>query len=391
MESKMKKHRVAVIGCGALAQGAHLPSCRKNGRIELVAVCDVNRETAELCKKEFGARRVETDWHKVVEAADIDLCILCTHTNLRGEFIIPALESGKAVYTEKPLAPSRKELLDIVMTSRRTGRPVCVGHNRRSSPAVLEFKRLLDKAKNAGRGFEATVDRMAGRSFLPEEGYTQLLIRVNDDSRSWKHWSIIDEEGMMHAEMVHFIDLSLWFNAPLHPVRIFAEGSPRGNFTILIRFSDGSLTTLQHTSVGHFDYPKELFEAATRNITIAMDQHIEVRQIGIEDEAVRKFFPYATDCEWVKKQGMDGYMREFETELRSSRKEGRPRRWINVIKGHYEHLDRFLDHLEGRGENPCDVESAATVNRIALKVLDSARLGLPVVVNPQDWNIPNLG
>ena len=146
----MKRHRVAVVGCGALARGAHPPNCRRNRRVELAAVCDIDPRAAEQCREEFGAALAETDWRRIVAVADIDGCVLCTHTSLRGEFIVPALESGKAVYAEKPLAPSRKEMLDIVLASRRTGRPVCVGHNRRSSPAVLEFKRLLDKLLDKG-------------------------------------------------------------------------------------------------------------------------------------------------------------------------------------------------------------------------------------------------
>ena len=63
-------------------------------------------------------------------------------------------------------------------------------------------------------------------------------------------------------------------------------------------------------------------------------------------------------------------------------------RWINVNKGHKAQLERFLDHLEGKGCNPCDVESAVAVNRVALKLLQSVRLGLPVAVGPEDWNIP---
>ncbi len=385
----MRKHRVAVVGCGALAQGAHLPSCKRNPRIELVATCDISRDAAESCRDQFGAARAETDWRRVVEAKDIDLCILCTHTNLRGEFILPALESGKAVYTEKPLAPSRKEMLDIVLASRRTSRPVCVGHNRRSSPAVLEFRRLVEKAKKGPRGTAAAVDRMGGRALIPEESCMQLLMRVNDDSRSWKGWVFFDEEGILHAEMVHFIDLALWL-ASSHPVRVFCEGSPRGNFTIIIRFADGSIATLAHTLVGNFNYPKELFEATVNNITVAMDQHIEVRQIGMDDEMVQKMFPYAQGCGWAASLGMSGYMREFDEERAKAAKEKRPMRWLNVNKGHYEHLDRFLDHLEGRGPNPCEVDGAVTVNRIALKILESARLGLPVAVNPEDWHIPDV-
>jgi len=368
-----------------------LQSCRDNPRIELVATCDIDRTAAEACRDEFGAQRAETDWKRIVEAPDIDACILCTHTNLRGAFIVPALEAGKAVYTEKPLAPSRKEMIDIVLASRRTGRPVCVGHNRRSGAAMQEYKRLVEKARQSTRGFPPAIDRMKGREYLPEEEYLQLLIRINDDSRSWKSWVFFDEEGLMHAEMVHFIDLALWLNAPLAPVRVHAEGSPRGNFAILIRFSDGSLTTMFHTMVGHFNYPKELFEVTLKNITLAMDQHIEIRQVGMINEPVQRFFPYAKGCEWAKQQGLNGYMREFAAEQERARKAGEEPRWLNVNKGHYEHLDRFLDHIEGKGENPCTVESAVAVNRVALKVLESARIGMPVPVLPEDWHLPRLG
>jgi predicted dehydrogenase len=252
---------------------------------------------------------------------------------------------------------------------------------------MLEFKRLLDKAKSGVPATRPTVDRSNGRERLPEEDQMQLLIRVNDDSRSWKNWIFYDEEGIMFAEMVHFIDLMLWFNHA-KPIRVFAEGSNRGNFTLVFRFGDGSITTMQHTMVGNFDYPKELFEATTRNITIAMDQHIEVRQCGLADEPLQQFFPYSSESNWATRLGMSGFMQELAVEQRHAAEVGIAARWLNVVKGHAEHLDRFLTHIEGKGDNPCDVESAVTVNRLALKCLQSCRLGLPVAVNPEDWHIP---
>lgn len=385
----MKKHRVAVVGCGALAQGAHLPSCQKNPRVELVATCDINREAAELCRNKFGAQRVETDWRRIVEAKDIDLCILCTHTNLRGQFIVPALESGKAVYTEKPLAPSRDDMIGIVKTARRTGRPVCVGHNRRSGPAVLEFKRLVEKAQASSGGTLPTVDRSSGgkRAPLPEQRPFQLLLRVNDDIRSWKSWAFWDAEGIIYAEMVHFVDLALWMNRG-KPVRVFAEGSPRGNFTQILRFDDSSITTLQHSMVGNFDYPKELFEASVHNITVALEHHVEIRQVGMKDEPMIRFFPFGAGCEWAKKRGMTGYFQEIEAEHKRARQARRAPRTLGVDKGHYRHLDRFFDHLEGKGPNPCDIDSAVAVNLVTLKLLESARLGLPLAINPEDWHLP---
>lgn len=383
----MKKCRVAVVGCGALARGAHLPSCRKNPGVELKIVCDIDRNAAEQCRNEFGAERVETDWHKVVEADDIDLCILCTHTNLRGAFIIPALESGKPVYTEKPLAPNRQEMVEIVRTVHRTGKSVCVGHNRRSSPAVLELKRLLDKVLAGAIPTTSAVDRSQNHKRLPEEEGMQMLIRVNDDVRSWKDWIFHDNEGIMFAEMVHFIDLALWFNTA-NPIRVFAEGSPRGNFGVIFRFADGSITTVQHTMVGHFNYPKELVEITAGNFTLAMDCHMEVRQFGLKDEPHLKTFPFTEDSSWAKKQGVTGYFEEMTAEERRAMDACEQPRWLNVNKGHAEHLNRFIDHIEGKGENPCPVEGAVAVNKIALKVLESARLGLPVAINPEDWHLP---
>src|SRR5690349_13168413 len=101
----MKKHRVAVVGCGALAREVHLPNCQNNERVELVAGGDIDAAAAQHCHQQFAAARMETDWRKIVDAPDIDVCILATPHDFRGEFITPALQAGKAVYTEKPLAP----------------------------------------------------------------------------------------------------------------------------------------------------------------------------------------------------------------------------------------------------------------------------------------------
>ena len=372
------------MGCGALAQGAHLPHCQKNPRIELVATCDIDKNTAETCKDRFGAERAETDWRKVVDAGDVDMAILATHTNLRGEFIIPALKAGKPVYTEKPLAPSLQEMVEIVQASRKSGVPVCVGHNRRSSPAVLETKRLIQKALVATDVDTPSVCRQKQKR-IHEENQTQMLIRVNDDIRSWKDWIFSDEQGILFSEMVHFVDIALWFFAST-PVKVYAEGSHRGNFTILIKFEDGSLATLQHSAVGSFDYPKELFEISANNVTIAMDQHIEIRQSGLPNEPMLTTFPFK-EPSFAQGEGMTAYIKSVEKEKKRAREKSEQPRWLSVEKGHYKHLDRFLDHIAGKGENPCDIESAVIVNRITLKLLESVRSGLPVEVSRQDITI----
>jgi len=214
-------------------------------------------------------------------------------------------------------------------------------------------------------------------------------MRVNDDCRSWKDWIYHDAEGILFAEMVHFIDVALWLN-PSPPVRVFAEGSARGNFTLLIRFQDGSLTTIQHTLSGHFDYPKELFEVSANHVTLAMEHHVELRQRGLSDEPFRRTYPAAGRQEEAASAGIEGFHRAVTDASEQAQRTGDPPAFISPDKGHAAHLDRFLDCVEGRGENPCDVADAVVVTRVALKLLESVRLGIPLPIGPEDLHIPSV-
>lgn len=385
----MRKHRVAVIGCGAIAQGWHCPNIVNNPRTELAVVCDVNAQVAENFRKHFNAASSCTDWQDAVENPDVDLVVLCTHTNLRSEVIVPALASGKPVFVEKPLAKTLQEMHRIVAAVRQTGVPVCVCHNRRSSPAVLELRRLLNKAVNSEGGWPASIDRSEGgkRESLPEEHQIQILMRVNDDCRSWKDWIYRDDENILFAEMVHFVDVALWLN-PSPPTRVFAEGSARGNFGMLIRFQDGSVTTITQSLAGHFDYPKELMEVTANHVTLAMDHHVEVRQRGLEDEPFRFTYPFRKDVAGRTAEGMDAFHSAVSEAHAESKRTGSAPFFVSPDKGHTRHLERFLDCIEGNGENPCDVVSAITVTRITMKLLESIRLGMPLPVGPEDWHVP---
>ncbi|MHC4444447.1 MAG: Gfo/Idh/MocA family protein [Planctomycetota bacterium] len=385
----MNIHGVAVVGCGAIARHIHLPNITANPRTKLTLTCDVDLSSAEQCAQQFGADHAVADWCKVVDDPDVGLILLATHTNLRTELILPALEAGKSIYVEKPLANSSSEMLEIVRAARKTSVPICVGHNRRSSPGILDLKRLLEKAVQGEGGWLPSVDRShAGkREKLPEQQQIQILMRVNDDVRSWKDWIFHDREGILFAEMVHFIDIALWLN-PSKPVKVFAEGSARGNFTLIIRFEDGSLTTIQHTLTGHFDYPKELIEISANHVTLALDHHIELRQRGLGDEPFRKTYPFK--AEGAKYKGIEGFHQAVTDAVEEACKKGTSPAFITPDKGHAAHLDRFLDCIEGRGENPCDVVDAVVVTRIGLKLLESVRMGQPLPVGPEDWHIPEV-
>ncbi|MCK6487064.1 MAG: Gfo/Idh/MocA family oxidoreductase [Planctomycetes bacterium] len=380
--------RAAVVGCGALAHATHLPNLAASDRLRLQVACDLDPAQAEAAARRFGAARHESDWRAVVAAPDVDLIVLCTHTNLRADLIVPALAAGKPVYTEKPVAAGEEEMLRIIRAARSTGVPVCVGHNRRSAPAMRDLRRLVALARTQGADVPALVDRNSGlREPLREESAAQILIRVNDDSRTWKGWIFDDPHGIMLSEMVHFIDLALLL-AGSDPVEVYAYGSNRGNFTLVIGFRDGSCATLQHTLVGNFDAPKELVEVAAGHVTVALDHFVELRQRGLAGEPFRTSYPLETGAQPGDPPGIEGFHRAVDR-LQAERAAGRQGacRFAFPSKGHRQHLEAFAAHLRGEGPNPCPVDGAYAVTRIALKLLQSARTGQPQRVLPEDYDL----
>ncbi len=384
----MDNHRVALVGCGAFARMFLLPNIAANPRLKLAVTCDIDATAAEQCRVQFNADRSCADWHEIMGAKDVDLIVLATHTNLRGQLIIPALKAGKPVYVEKPLASTQEEMIEIVRAVRSTRVPVCVGHNKRSSPAILDLQRLIAKARASGPGWAPSVDRTQGRRQpIPEESQMQILMRVNDDCRSWGDWIFWDPEGILFAEMVHFVDLALLFNSS-PPVRVFAEGSARGNFALTIRFQDGSLTTMQQTLVGHFDAPKELYEVSLNHVSLAVDHYVELRQRGLPDEPFRRTYAFRHEGHDREIGGIDAFHKAVSEGFEKARRTGGPPPFIMPDKGHAAHLDRFVDCVEGKGPNPCDVDAAVIVTRVTLKLLQSIRLGMPLNVGPEDYHLP---
>jgi predicted dehydrogenase len=265
---------------------------------------------------------------------------------------------------------------------------VCVGLNRRSSPAVLELRRLVNKARDTAGGGAPSVDRTAGgqRTTIAERRQTQILVRINDDCRSWVDWVFAQEGGTLLAEMVHFINVALWLT-PSPPVRVLAEGSSIGNYALIIRFEDGSLTTIHHSMAGHFDYPKELIEVCVNYVTLAMEHHVEVRQRGLTDEPFRHAYPFGEELDGTPLAGIDAFHEAVTRAVDAARASGDTPDFIEPDKGHAAHLDRFLDHVEGLGENPCDAADAVLATRIARKLLESQQRGTPAGITAADLSV----
>jgi predicted dehydrogenase len=129
--------RVGVLGAGRWAQMAHLPGWARDPRTELVAVCDIEPQLAKEAAAKFGIPHAATDYHDVVD--------VCTPSHTHFEQAMAALEAGKHVLCEKPVAFDFRDTLRAAELARSLGLKTKLGFTFRYSPAVLYMKEMVDQ------------------------------------------------------------------------------------------------------------------------------------------------------------------------------------------------------------------------------------------------------
>lgn len=377
---------VGVVGCGMLASGMHIPNIARHPHLQLRWLCDLNEPHIQQLAGQYGATHLTADYQQVLDDPAVDFVVLATTHSLRAEFIEAAARKGKGVYVEKPMASTPREIGRILRAVRESGIPFCVGHNRRSAPAVKDAVEILARHRANPDIVPWRLDRNSHlRPRIREEEQTMVLLRVNDDVLTWKPWAF--EEGLMLAEMTHFIDLANLFVAR-EPVRVFSMGSTRMNFSILIEYDNGSLATIACSGSGTLDYPKELIEITHGGAMIALDHLMEIRVMGIEGEPFRRTYPTLDPHAKSDKQGIEAFYDFSQQTIAERLKTGNPEVFIGFPnKGHYDHLDQFARCVRGEAPSPCDALESAKATMLTLKAIESARLGLPLRFGMEEYQI----
>ena len=125
---------IAIIGCGGIANGKHMPSLKRLEGVHMVAFCDIIVERAEKAKDEFGTSdaRVYKDYKELLEnEPDVDAVHVCTPNRSHSYISIDAMESGKHVMCEKPMAKTYQDALAMCEAAKRTGNKLTIGYQNR--------------------------------------------------------------------------------------------------------------------------------------------------------------------------------------------------------------------------------------------------------------------
>ncbi len=139
--------KVGIIGCGGIANGKHMPNLKKIKEVEMVAFCDIIKERAETAAKEYGVEgsKVYTDYKELLKDKTIEVVHVCTPNRSHSFITVDALESGKHVMCEKPMAINSEEAQKMLDAAKRTGKKLTIGYQNRYRPDSLYLKSECDK------------------------------------------------------------------------------------------------------------------------------------------------------------------------------------------------------------------------------------------------------
>ena len=136
---------IGVVGAGRWANWAHLPGWVRDERCRLVAVCDSELERAQRAAAEFGADVAVADYRELLKRDDIDIIDVVTRDTEHFEINCAAIQAGKHVLSEKPVAHDYRDVRMVADLAVSKGLKTKVGFTFRYSPAVRYLKDMLDR------------------------------------------------------------------------------------------------------------------------------------------------------------------------------------------------------------------------------------------------------
>lgn len=313
---------IGFIGAGSFAQKFLIPTAARQG--DLLAVVTTRGITAKSVAEKFKFRAHSTAADAVFGDPAINTVFIATRHDTHAGLAIAALESGKNVFVEKPLAIHEDEFARIVEVARqRADCRLMVGFNRRFSPLARQAREL----------------------FRPLAGPLVINYRVNAGYLPKDHWTQTAQGGgRILGEVCHFVDL-LQFLTASAPASVFAQCvsaesarmPDQDNVAITVRFANGSVGQIAYLACGDKLLAKERVEIFGGGQTFIID--------------------------------------DFRTGEHYAG--GSHRRLKTPGKGHEEEVHAFLESVRTGQPSPIPLDSLALTTAATFAILDSLRTGLP--------------
>ena len=179
MANQDGKVRVGIIGTGQIGK-SHVRKYREMPEVEIVAVTDLREEEARRVAAENGIPRVFTDYHEMLKLGEIVAVDVCLHNHFHRPATVAALEAGKHVYCEKPMAATAADARAMMEAARRTGRRLMVQMGTVFTPEAQAARRMIERGA-LGRVYYAKTShyRRRGRPYVDGYGSPAFVQRDN--------------------------------------------------------------------------------------------------------------------------------------------------------------------------------------------------------------------
>lgn len=290
-----KKVRIGVIGTGGIANGAHLPGYSQiPDDCEIFAICDIDPAALEKTSAKYpNVQHKFEDYKQLLAMPEIDAVSVCTPNYVHYQPTIDALNAGKHVLCEKPIALNAQQGADMVAAAKKNGKFLQIGYNSRFQPSNQALKRFID-AGELGDIYYARAQALRVRG-IP--GWGVFIDKAKQGG------------GPLIDIGVHMLDLTLWFMG--HPKPVAASGVTYQqfgkrddvvgfmgqwdykNFTVedmaaaLIRFDNGATIVLESSFVANL-------KDEVQNVTLLGSAGgAEAYPFSITQERHRSVFTYS--------------------------------------------------------------------------------------------------
>ncbi len=142
-----EKINVAIIGCGTIANSAHIPAYLKCDDVNIKYFCDIIPEKADLAVQKYGCGKAVYDYHEILSDSELDAVSVCTHNDLHSVISIDFMKAGKHVLCEKPAARVLDEALLMQKVAHETGKILNIGVCNRFATNVNKIKQIIDSGE----------------------------------------------------------------------------------------------------------------------------------------------------------------------------------------------------------------------------------------------------
>lgn len=279
-QTPIKSVRLGVLGAGLFANATLLPAIKKVKDIDLVGIASASGLHAQHSGSKFGFAYAVSDDEQILKDAQINTVAILTRHDLHAGLVVRALQAGKNVFVEKPLAITREQLDEIIDALGENGTLLTVGFNRRFAPLALELSKFL-------------YDRS-------EPLY--MHYRINAGYIPLSHWTQDPEVGggRIIGEGCHFVDF-LTFLAGSAPKTVTALALPDGgkyredNASLTFSFPDGSTGVVDYLANGDKAFPKERVEVFCGGRVAVLD---DFRSLELVQDGRRHTTRKAQDKGW---------------------------------------------------------------------------------------------